>query len=147
MFDPFEIDNIDKISLIIGFLILSSVFSLRISKKYSLPSLLLFLGVGMLAGSEGIGGIYFDNMAIAQLIGGIALAFILFNGAFSTKIDIVKNGASEGLLLAFIGVLINTAIVGIIVYFFTGFRMLYSFLIGAIVSSTDASAVMSIMVV
>lgn len=137
--------NIDKISLIIGFLILSSVFSLRISKKYSLPSLLLFLGVGMLAGSEGIGGIYFDNMAIAQLIGGIALAFILFNGAFSTNMDIVKNGALEGLLLAFIGVFINTAIVGTIVYFFTGFTILYSLLIGAIVSSTDASAVMSLL--
>lgn len=137
--------NIDKICLIIGFLILSSVFSLRISKKSSLPSLLLFLVVGMLAGSEGIGGIYFDNMAIAQLIGGIALAFILFNGAFATKVDVVKNGASEGLLLAFIGVFINTAIIGIIVYFFTGFSILYSLLIGSIVSSTDASAVMSLL--
>ena len=137
--------NIDKISMIIGFLILSSIFSLRISKKYSLPSLLLFLGVGMLAGSEGFGGIYFDNMAIAQLIGGIALAFILFNGAFSTNINTVRNGAFEGLLLAFIGVFINTAIVGIIVYFFTGFSITYSLLIGAIVSSTDASAVMSLL--
>lgn len=137
--------NIDKISLIIGFLILSSIFSLRISKKYSLPSLLLFLGVGMLAGSEGIGGIYFDNMVIAQLIGGIALAFILFNGAFATKIDVFKEGAFEGLLLAFIGVFINTLIVGIAVYFFTSFSVLYSLLIGAIVSSTDASAVMSLL--
>lgn len=137
--------NTDKISLIVGFLILSSVFSLRISKKYSLPSLLLFLGVGIMAGSEGIGGIYFDNMATAQLIGGISLAFILFNGAFSTKIDVVKDGAVEGLMLSFLGVIINTFIIGIMIFFVTNFSILYSLLIGAIVSSTDASAVMSLL--
>ncbi|GLI55496.1 K+/H+ antiporter [Propionigenium maris DSM 9537] len=136
--------TIEKVCIILGVLILSSIFSLKLSKKFNIPTLIIYLGIGMLAGSEGIGGIAFDNAPLAQFIGSLALCIILFSGAFNTNIGEIRDIKKEGLALAVIGVFLNTLFVAVPIYFFTPFEFLQALLFGAIVSSTDASAVMSI---
>lgn len=71
---------IGNIILVTGIIILLSLFSIRISKKLEIPLLIMFLLIGMLAGSEGIGKIYFDNALVAQNLGTVALMFIIFSG-------------------------------------------------------------------
>lgn len=136
---------IEKVCLVIAFLIFLSIYLLKFSKRYNIPTLIIFLGVGMLAGSEGIVGIAFDDPEFVQFMGSLALCIILFSGAFNTNIKEVSPVKVEGLSLAFIGVVLNTLLVALPVYFFTPFDYLGALLFGAIVSSTDASAVMSIL--
>lgn len=135
----------EKVCIILAALIFSSIYSLKLSKKFNIPTLIIYLGVGMLAGSEGFGGIEFDNAGLAQFIGNLALCIILFSGAYNTDIKEVSAVKKEGLALAFAGVFFNTVLVAVPIYFFTPFDFFGALLFGAIVSSTDASAVMSIL--
>lgn len=137
--------SVDKVCVILSLLIFSSIFSLRFSKKFNIPTLIMYLGVGILAGSEGIGGIEFDNAVLAQFMGNIALCIILFSGAYNTDIKDISPVKKEGLSLAFVGVFLNTVLVAIPIYFFTPFGFQEALLFGAIVASTDSSAVMSIL--
>jgi len=98
----------------------------------------------MLAGSEGIGGIYFDDPVVAQFIGIVALVFILFSGGLDTKWTDVKPVLWKGVTLSTAGVVITTLTVGLFINWITGFSLTESLLMGAIVSSTDAAAVFSI---
>ncbi|MBC2851221.1 potassium/proton antiporter [Cetobacterium sp. 8H] len=131
--------------LIVGIIILVSLFSIRVSKRLEIPLLIMFLLVGMLAGSEGIGRIYFDNAFLAQNIGSLALIFIIFSGGLETKKEDVKTAFYPSCTLATIGVLLTAILSGIIVYYLTGFTLKESLLFSAMVSSTDAAAVMSIL--
>jgi cell volume regulation protein A len=72
-------------------LLILSIFASKASGRLGVPALLLFLGVGMLAGSEGVGGIYFDNVNAAEHLGIVALAFLLFAGGLETNWDFVRN--------------------------------------------------------
>jgi len=137
--------SVDKVCIILSLLIFSSIFSLRLSKKFNIPTLIMYLGVGILAGSEGFGGIEFDNAALAQFMGNMALCIILFSGAYNTDVNDIKDVKAEGLSLAFVGVFLNTLLVAVPIYFFTPFGFTEALLFGAIVSSTDSSAVMSIL--
>ena len=105
----------------------------------------MFLVIGMLAGSEGIGGIHFDNPAAAQFIGIVSLNFILFSGGLDTNWDSVKPILKEGIMLSTLGVLLTALTLGLFVYFITDFTIYESLLLGSIVSSTDAAAVFSIL--
>ena len=110
-----------------------------------MPFLIMFIFIGILAGSEGIGGIYFDNFTVAQNIGNFALLFILFSGALETKkIDALSALYPSG-LLATGGVFLTAMIAGVFTYFLTNFSFIESLIFGAFVSSTDAAAVMSIL--
>lgn len=117
----------------------------KTSYKLGVPTLIIFLIVGMLAGSEGIGGIYFDDPNLAQFIGVVALSFILFNGGLDTKWVSIKPVWVRGVLLSTVGVLLTAVLLGLIVFFLTDFSLLEGLLLGAIVSSTDAAAVFSIL--
>ena len=137
---------------VVAFLVLICLLSSKISSHLNLPSLLLFLAVGMLAGSEGIGGIYFDNAKVANYVGSVAMAFILFSGGFDTKWASVKSIAITGSILSSLGVLLTALFVGIFAWIFLGALMPEStislswcLLLGAIISSTDAAAVFSIL--
>jgi cell volume regulation protein A len=99
----------------------------------------------MLAGSDGIGGIYFYDPKIAKFIGAIALSFILFSGGLETKWADIKPVLWQGVALSTLGVMITAFTVGIFVTVFTNFSLLEGLLLGAIVSSTDAAAVFSIL--
>jgi potassium/hydrogen antiporter len=137
----FSLDNILLIGSILVFL------SLVASKttKYGIPVLLLFLFIGMLAGSDGLGGINFYDPKISKFIGIIALSFILFSGGLETKSADIKPVLWQGMALSTLGVIVTALIVGIFVSFLTNFTLLEGLLLGAVVSSTDAAAVFSIL--
>lgn len=135
----------ENILLVGSILLFLSLFAGKTSYKYGIPVLVLFLAIGMLAGSEGIGGIYFDNPKIAQFIGIIALNFILFSGGFDTDWKIVKPILWHGISLSTLGVLITAVTVGLFVWAITDFTIYEGLLLGSIVSSTDSAAVFSIL--
>jgi cell volume regulation protein A len=133
--------------LLIGgsILILISVLVSKISDRFGIPALLLFLVIGMLAGSDGPGGLYFDDPALAQSIGLIAMILIMFSGGLDTKWKDVRLVLKEGLLLSTLGVLTTALVVGLFTHLFMGFTFLQGMLLGSIISSTDAAAVFSIL--
>lgn len=139
------IENLNLYIVIIGVILFISVYASKISEKIGIPLLLMFLGIGMLLGSEGIGGIEFDNALLTQAIGTIALIFILYSGGLDTFWEEVKPVAINGILLATFGVLITALVMACFIYLILGFTFLESMLLGSIVSSTDAAAVFMIL--
>lgn len=137
--------TIENILLVGSVLLFISIIAGKTSYKFGVPTLVLFLGIGMLAGEDGIGGITFDNPQIAQLIGIISLNFILFSGGLDTDWKAVKPVLKEGIALSTIGVLLTALGLGIFVFYVTDFTIYESLLLGSIVSSTDAAAVFSIL--
>ena len=137
--------TIENIILIGSLLLLISIVAGKTTYRFGIPTLLLFLTIGMLAGSEGIGRIYFDNPQIAQFIGIVSLNFILFSGGLDTNWASVKPVLKEGIALSTLGVLLTAISLGLFVYLITGLELYESLLLGAIVSSTDAAAVFSIL--
>jgi potassium/hydrogen antiporter len=109
------------------------------------PTLILFLIIGALAGSEGIGGIHFDNPEMAQVIGITALVFILYSGGLDTNWQAVKPILWRGVALSTMGVLLTALSVGLFVHYVFHFTLYEGLLLGAIVSATDAAAVFSIL--
>lgn len=126
-------------------LLLISILAGKTSSRFGVPTLILFLLVGILAGSEGIGGIYFDNPAIAQFIGITALNFILFSGGLDTHWPTIRPVVWRGISLSTIGVFITALTVGLFVHYVFHFTLAEGLLLGAIVSATDAAAVFSIL--
>lgn len=137
--------TIENILLIGSILLLLSIVVGKTSYKFGVPTLLLFLAIGMLAGSDGIGGINFDNPKVAQFIGVVSLNFILFSGGLDTNWKSVKPILKEGLALSTLGVFLTALSVGAFVWTVTDFSFFESMLLGSIVSSTDAAAVFSIL--
>lgn len=99
--------TIENILLIGSVLLLISIIVGKTSYKFGVPTLLLFLTIGMLAGSDGIGGIIFDDPKAAQFIGIVSLNFILFSGGLDTNWKAVKPILKEGLVLSTLGVLLT----------------------------------------
>lgn len=137
--------TIENILLVGSLLLLVSIVAAKRAYRFGVPTLLLFLAIGMLAGSDGIGGIQFDNPKIAQFIGVVSLNFILFSGGLETNWTSVKPILREGLVLSTLGVLLTALTLGIFVWLVTDFTIYESMLLGSIVSSTDAAAVFSIL--
>lgn len=137
--------SIEYILLVTSILLFLSIVASKASIKLGIPALLLFLLIGMLAGSDGPGGIYFDNPKIAQHLGIVALIFILFAGGFDTKWEKVKQVALRGLSLSTIGIFITTFLVGLFANKVLNFSWLEGLLLGAIISSTDAAAVFAVL--
>mgnify|MGYP003625096834 FL=1 len=135
----------ENILLVGSILLFISIVVGKTSYKFGVPTLLLFLGIGMLAGSDGIGGIRFDDPKIAQFIGIVSLNFILFSGGLDTNWGSVRPILKEGLVLSTLGVLFTALTLGTFVWFITDFTIYESMLLGSIVSSTDAAAVFSIL--
>jgi potassium/hydrogen antiporter len=129
----------------VAILLLLSVIASKLSDRLGVPALLLFLVIGMLAGSDGPGGIYFDNPELAQYIGILALAVILFSGGLDTEWKSIRPVIRVGLLLATAGIVMTALIMGAFVHYILNLPWLESLLVGAIVSSTDAAAVFGIL--
>ncbi|HEU5050723.1 MAG TPA: potassium/proton antiporter [Gemmatimonadales bacterium] len=130
--------------LAFGILLAISVIFSRATERVSVPVVLIFLVIGMLAGSEGIGGIEFDDYAFSYRLGTTALAFILFDGGLNTPMGAVRRTIRPAGLLATVGVVGIAALVGVAGRLF-GFPWPEALLLGAIVSSTDAAAVFSVL--
>ena len=133
------------IFLAAAILMFASLVASKVSERFSVPALLLFLLLGMLAGSEGLGGIYLDNYQAARFIGVVALVFILFYGGLDTTWSSIRPVLAPGVVLATFGVLITAVVVGLSAVQFLGFTFVEGMLLGSIVSSTDAPAVFSVL--
>jgi cell volume regulation protein A len=136
---------IETILLWVAVLIFVSAVSSKLSDRFAIPALLLFLVIGMLVGSEGIGKIYFDNAQLAKSIGVVALVFIIFSGGLDTNWRDTKTVLWPGVILSTVGVLLTAIITGFFAMHILKFSFLEGMLLGSIVSSTDAAAVFSIL--
>lgn len=137
--------SFETLLIIVSSLLLLCVIISKVSDRLGVPILLLFLGIGMLAGSEGIGGIQFDDPHLTEYIASCCLALILFSSGLDTSWGAVKSVAREGISLASIGVVLTAALFGVAAHWLLKITWLESFLLGAIISSTDAAAVFSIL--
>ena len=152
MFQDLHIfENPEVILLVASTIFFFSIIAGKAGFRFGLPALLLFLGVGMLFGSDGL-GIQFSNPSAAQFIGMLALSIILFSGGMDTKVSEIKPIAKEGVILATVGVLLTTLITGGFIYYVflwsTGYETLTiaeSMLMAAVMSSTDSASVFSIL--
>jgi len=121
----------------------SALFS-RAAGRFGVPVALLFILLGVLGGSEGIGGIAFENYGFTFRLGTVALVLILFDGGLNTPMSAMRQGLKPAALLATVGVMGTAAVTGVAAHLF-GFEWRQALLLGAIVSSTDAAAVFSVL--
>lgn len=133
------------ILILIALVIMCCIFFNKVSEKLGLPMLLLFIILGMAFGTDGIMKIPFANYSIAEDISVGALLVIIFYGGFGTKWSKAKKAAGKSLLLSSAGVVITAGTVGLFCKYVLGFSMIEGLLTGAVVSSTDAASVFSIL--
>jgi len=137
--------NTENILLTGSVLLLISVIAGKTTHRLGVPTLIFFLIVGILAGSEGIGGIHFDDANVARFIGVTALNFILFSGGLDTHWETIKPVFWRGVALSTLGVFLTAASLGLFAWWVLGLSWLQGLLLGSIVSATDAAAVFSIL--
>jgi len=131
-----------NLAILIGAgLIVASAFTSVISQRLGAPLLLVFLVVGLLAGEDGLLGIEFDNAPVAYFIGALALAIILFDSGFATPFQRYRQAAGPALVLATLGVVLTTGLLGAAAYMLLDLGWIEALMLGAIVASTDAAAV------
>ena len=143
--------SIELFLLLISVLLFVSLLVGKMGSRFGVPTLLLFLLIGMLSGSDGL-GIEFNSPKIAQAIGVVALNIILFSGGMDTRFTEVKPIAAQGMILATIGVLFTALLTGILIFWLTNnffnavtFTLLESLLLASVMSSTDSASVFSIL--
>ncbi|WP_307894445.1 potassium/proton antiporter [Bacillus swezeyi] len=137
--------NMEHFILLTALLLIIGVLTTKFSTRLGVPALVLFLLVGMIMGSDGLGIIYFNNPELAQLIGIIALVIILFEGGLQTKWSPVKAVAAPSLSLATVGVLLTTIVIAVAAKLIFNVSWMEGFLFGAIVGSTDAAAIFAVL--
>ena len=137
--------SLETLLAVAGFLLMLCVFTNKITDNFGIPSLLLFLGTGMLAGSDGPGGIEFSDSRLTNYTGTVALAFILFSGGLGTKWQQVRPIIFRGSILSTLGVLLTAVFLYLFARYIVGLSFEVSLLLSVIVSSTDAPAVFSIL--
>ncbi|MBQ8703737.1 MAG: potassium/proton antiporter [Bacteroidales bacterium] len=140
--------QIEFVLLVLSLLFFASILAGKAGSRFGVPALLLFLGVGMIFGSDGL-GIRFDNNAVAQMVGTVALSAILFSGGLDTKIADIKPVFGPGVTLATAGVLLTAVSTGVVLYFALdhrlGMGLMLCLLLASTMSSTDSASVFSIL--
>ena len=131
----------NEILFIASLLVLVSIFAGSASSRFGVPFLLVFLGLGLFAGESGPGGIVFRDYQLTYAVGSAALGIILFDGGLRTHLSTVRLVVAPAFVLATIGVVVTAALVGLAAHYAFGLHPMESFLVGAIVGSTDAAAV------
>jgi cell volume regulation protein A len=143
--------TVELFLLVISILIFISLLVGKMGSRFGVPTLLLFLLIGVLFGVDGV-GIEFNSPVIAQAIGVVALNIILFSGGMDTRMSEIKPIAVQGFILATVGVFLTALFTGIFIYWLTNnffnaitFPLLESFLLASVMSSTDSASVFSIL--
>lgn len=134
-----------ELMIISGLVLLICITSSKMLYKFGVPMLLIFIVLGMLFGSDGIVGIYFDNYDLTSTLCSIALVFIMFYGGFGTNWKMAKPVAKQSILMSTFGVIITSLLTGVFCYFILNTSLLEGLLIGSIVGSTDAASVFTIL--
>ena len=133
----------ETITLITAAVILVCLFANRISGRFGVPMLLVFIGVGMLFGSDGIAKIPFEDYSLAETGCSVALIFIMFYGGFGTNWHKAKPVAVKSMLLSSLGVVVTALLTGVFCHYALGMDFAGGMLIGACLGSTDAATVFS----
>src|SRR5215217_5746040 len=135
-------DLLDTVSLSIllgAVLVLAGILSSLVALRFGAPLLFIFLVLGMLAGEAGPGGLKFDDVQTAYLVGSVALALILFDGGLRTRWQSIRTVLAPAGLLATVGVLLTAALTAPVAHLVLGTGWIESLLIGSVVASTDAA--------
>lgn len=134
-----------ELMIVSGLVLLICISSSKILYKFGIPMLLIFLVLGMIFGSDGIVGIYFDNYNLTSNISSLALVFIMFYGGFGTSWATAKKAAIPSVLMSTLGVIVTAGLTGLFCFFVLKTSLFEGLLIGAVVASTDAASVFSIL--
>lgn len=137
--------TIEPLLLAGAVMVIVGILASKLASRLGIPALLLFLALGMLAGSDGPGGINFDDVEVARAVGVSALALILFDGGLSTRWASVRPVVAQGVVLATVSVGVTAGITGMAATWILDVPIETGLLLGAIVSSTDAAAVFSVL--
>lgn len=130
--------------LLFSLLIILSMLSSKLSSKIGLPLLIVFILIGLIAGSDVLNLFYFDNANLSKQISDILLIFIIFDGGFRVQRKSLKEAAGASLTLATLGVILTAIALGLFIHFVLKIELLRAFLIASIISSTDAAALFMI---
>ncbi|MBC2903873.1 potassium/proton antiporter [Streptomyces cupreus] len=142
---PLTVHDLNQLLLVCSLVLLVAVAAVRISSRSGLPSLLVYLGIGVAMGQDGIGGIKFDNAELTQVIGYAALVVILAEGGLGTRWKEVKPALPAATALALAGVAVSVGVTATAAHYLTGLEWRQALIVGAVVSSTDAAAVFSVL--
>ncbi|MFD5628612.1 MULTISPECIES: potassium/proton antiporter [unclassified Streptomyces] len=142
---PLTVHHLNQLLFVCSLVLLVAVAAVRISSRSGLPTLLAYLGIGVAMGQDGIGDVQFDNAELTQVIGYAALVVILAEGGLSTKWKEIRPALPAATSLALVGVAVSVAVTATAAHFLIGFDWRQALIIGAVVSSTDAAAVFSVL--
>jgi cell volume regulation protein A len=134
-----------ELILIAGSLLMAGIVGALLAERLRIPGLLLFLGLGMLAGSEGIGGIHFDQPGLARTLGTIALVLIIFEGGLTAGWSEIRPVLGTAASLATLGTALTAVIAGFAAKLIFGFSILEGMLVGAAVAATDSAAIFAVL--
>ncbi|MEU5897832.1 MULTISPECIES: potassium/proton antiporter [Streptomyces] len=139
------VHHLNQLLLVCSLVLLVAVAAVRISSRSGLPSLLLYLGIGIAMGQDGVGDVHFDNAELTQVIGYAALVVILAEGGLGTKWKEIKPALPAAAVLSTVGVAVSVGITAAGAHYLVGLEWRQALIIGAVVSSTDAAAVFSVL--
>ncbi len=142
---PLTVHHLNQLLLVSSLVLLVAVAAVRVSSRSGLPSLLLYLGIGVVMGQDGIGDVHFDNAELTQVIGYAALVVILAEGGLGTKWKEIRPALPAAAVLSTLGVAVSVGVTAAGAHYLVGLDWRPALIIGAVVSSTDAAAVFSVL--
>ncbi|MEU2588025.1 potassium/proton antiporter [Streptomyces avermitilis] len=142
---PLTVHHLNQLLLVCSLVLLIAVAAVRISSRSGLPSLLVYLGIGIAMGQDGVGDIHFNNAELTQVIGYAALVVILTEGGLGTKWKEIRPALPAASSMALIGVAVSVGVTAAGAHWLIGLEWRQALIIGAVVSSTDAAAVFSVL--